>query len=185
MHLQFEFLSTHQRTLDLHSFGFPASFEGTFSRTTLYFVGLKQWFHKGNTHFKHPLILGNLWTLSIKSLAAWGLEVLDELVHPYIRGLVRGPGCQMILDCWTLPPPPLFSGTKMFDRLISTSCNRSCLQTGPQSRQRATWHTIPLQAMVFWLACELLCVLSETTCWCCALLWGIITGSLSGSQLHI
>ena len=51
---------------------------------------------------------------------------------------------------------------KMFDRLISTSSNCGCLQTGPQSRQRATWHTIPLQAMVFWLACELLCVLSDT-----------------------
>ena len=48
---------------------------------------------------------------------------------------------------------------KVFDRLISTSSNCGCLQTGPQSRQRATWYTIPLQAMVFWLACELLCVL--------------------------
>ena len=57
--------------------------------------------------------------------------------------------------------PPLLSGTsfKVFDCLISTSSNCSCLQTGPQSRHRATWHTIPLQAMVFWLACELLCVL--------------------------
>ena len=51
---------------------------------------------------------------------------------------------------------------KMFDRLISTSSNCGCLQTGPQSRQRATWYTIPLQAMVLWLACELLCVLSDT-----------------------
>ena len=63
--------------------------------------------------------------------------------------------------------PPLLTGTSrllqgalnLAPSLISTSSNCGCLQTGPQSRQRATWHTIPLQAMVFWLACELLCVL--------------------------
>ena len=41
----------------------------------------------------------------------------------------------------------------------SIGSNDGYLQTSLQSRHRATWHTIPLQAMVFWLACELLCVL--------------------------
>ena len=43
----------------------------------------------------------------------------------------------------------------------SIGSNDGYLQTSLQSRHRATWHTIPLQAMVFWLACELLCVLSD------------------------
>ena len=96
MHLQSEFLSTyyiHIKGLNSHSFSFPACFEGTFARTP-YILGLKTLISRNKNPLKHPLIVGHLWKLPIQSLNSWGLEVLEELVHPYIRGLVRGPGCR-------------------------------------------------------------------------------------------
>ena len=42
--ISFYILHTHQRTLNSHSFSFPACFEGTFARTPYTFWGLKLWF---------------------------------------------------------------------------------------------------------------------------------------------
>lgn len=93
--ISFYILHTHQRTLNSHSFSFHShAFFGYICKDTRNILGLKTLISRNKNPLKHPLIVGHLWKLPIQSLNSWGLEVLEELVHPYIRGLVRGPGCR-------------------------------------------------------------------------------------------
>ena len=93
--ISFYILHTHQRTLNSHSFSFHShAFFGYICKDTRKKLGLKTLISRNKNPLKHPSIVGHLWKLPIQSLNSWGLEVLEELVHPYIRGLVRGPGCR-------------------------------------------------------------------------------------------